>query len=311
MSEKVLTTSTIILGLTMGVLTIVYTIWNRLIRVRLPREIEGELWTLQFWIILYLFIIFFIMFIYDCNTLQKKLRVNPNSNGLILRLITRVNKQLSKYPKLLSFLEDILQIFKNYILGGPLFLWKYYYFHNRRNKLIFYLYDIGVRIWGLYLHQRCKNFRLRVVLTTIILGYLPRIIAVSMFLYEIVIEKKLEYFYSIAMIFLIPLIFNSYKRILFDICYSERIDFEKDIELIGVKGNYPDDSYMIANRNPNIIPEQKFKPYGGEFTTLLKIQRVIVEFFKIDEAYGYIVKLIVNGILMLSFLFWVFAIIQP
>ena len=83
-------------------------IWNRLIRVRLPREIEGELWSMEFWIILYLLILFFLMFIYACNKLQKKLRGIPEG-----RFVKRLEE---KYPRLISYFEKKLQFIRTYIL---------------------------------------------------------------------------------------------------------------------------------------------------------------------------------------------------
>jgi hypothetical protein len=49
-----------------------------------------------------------------------------------------------------------------------------------------------------------KESYLREIVTTIILLYIPRIIGYTVFLYEIVINKKLELFYYIAGILLIP-----------------------------------------------------------------------------------------------------------
>jgi hypothetical protein len=295
-----------IIGVLTGMGSIGLIIWNRLIRVRLPREIEGELWSMEFWIILYLLILFFLMFIYACNKLQKKLRGIPEGDGVIVRFVKRLEE---KYPRLISYFEKKLQFIRTYILGGPLFLWNSYYSRYRENVLIVNLYHLGECIWELYFYEGCKNYRLRVVLTTIILGYLPKIMGVSIFLYEILIYKRIEYFYIIAPILLIPLIFNSYLRILFDICYYERIDIEKDIKLNGVKGEYPEESYVMVNKKPEVFTEEEFKSYVGEFATLLKIQRVIVEFFEMELVCGDIGKLIVNGILMLSFMFWWLAMV--
>jgi hypothetical protein len=76
-----------------------------------------------------------------------------------------------------------------------------------------------------------------------------------------------------------------------------------------VKGEYPEESYVMVNKKPEVFTEEEFKSYVGEFATLLKIQRVIVEFFEMELVCGDIGKLIVNGILMLSFMFWWLAMV--
>jgi hypothetical protein len=159
-----------------------------------------------------------------------------------------------------------------------------------------------------------------------ILLYIPQIIVFSVYLYEIFIYKKLEWFYYCAIILLIPLIFLGLRKILiigsylelekleqnvFKIVYknNEEYDFRKAIESdLSGEPYFPGENFEFIRRNDKISQEEGQKLFES-FCELWEIQRMAIKFVKIGEKYDDIVSLLVNMILMLSFFLWLLIIL--
>jgi hypothetical protein len=310
---------TIFIGLTMGILTISFIIWNRLIRERLPREIVGEPFTFQFWIILYLFLYFLFIVLYKLNKLQKKLRGIP----LNPRYVRRFTEFLEKKP----ILQDALQFTINYILSGPVYLWTFFYFNfpsKYKTPVLNYFYNVGRLICERVFPGSITGY-FRETLATMILLYIPKIIVFGVYLYEIFIYKELEWFYYCAIILLIPLIFLGLRRILLDLSYFELERLEKDLFKIKIvyenqkeydfrkaiesdlSGEPSDEKYEFTRTN-NDISDEVYQHAIHSYCYLWEIQRMAVKFYKTSEKYDDIASLLVNMILMLSFFLWLLII---
>jgi hypothetical protein len=134
---------TTILGLTMGILTISLILWHRLIRERLPRDVTGELFSLRFWIILFLFLLYFGEVVYTLYQLYKQWKGITKTN----RYITRV----AEYFDSKKALMDVVRFIRYYVFMGPLFLWRYLHRTlplNLRELLARVLLRIGRELLG-------------------------------------------------------------------------------------------------------------------------------------------------------------------
>src|ERR1700734_3871553 len=313
---------TIFLGLIMGILTISFIIWNRLIREALPRDLTAEQpFTFRFCIIVFFFVYMTLGVILQVNSLQKKLRGITTKS----RIFTTTALYLQKRPKLV----DILQFVLNYILSAPLYLWRFCFFNlNFKNTYTgaivdFFYHRIGTfcadHLFPGRIAGECAGYY-RETLATIILVYIPRIMVFSVFLFETLIYKKIEVFYYVAVILLIPLMFFALRRILMDISYYELERLQKKfikITIVGKDEEYNFRRAMVANllgepveeieefakRNPE-VSDEVFQQAMICYPNLWDIQIMTFKFYQIGEKYDYIERLLISVILMISFLLW-------
>jgi hypothetical protein len=206
---------TVLCGLVVGIFWISFILWNRLIREHLPRDLTlVEPYSITFWVVLFLYlgaIVIIKMYFW-----VKAWRGITKTNKYLIKFC----EWLLKNPKLVN----ISQFITNYILKAPFYVWRYLYFPYEKYKYKFVInpiYSFGV-VLADDVYKKSKLQSNSILSTIIILSYLPRILASSVFLYEILIFKKLDYFYTFAIILLHPLIFLSLRRMLFDIAYRER-----------------------------------------------------------------------------------------
>lgn len=250
----------IFLGLFMGTFWICFIIWNRLIRERLPREVTGELYSFQFWILLYLCLFFSFCVIYEINRLQKKYRGIENTNPFVVKLSNYLAKFFENH-KTISNITDILRL---YVLRSPLYLWRFLYY-NLPHK---YHFPVILKFahYGTEACYRYFNVRSSRILTVILLLYIPRLLVSSIFFYEVVINRYLNYFYGFAVIILIPLIFMCLRRMLFDICYYEFAYIEEHwIECTVLEVD--EDGFNVYNyRKKTAISAEKFAEKSLQFS---------------------------------------------
>src|ERR1700728_3966527 len=319
---------TIFLGLIMGILTISFIIWNRLIREALPRDLTAEQpFTFRFCIIVFFFVYMTLGVILQVNSLQRKLRGITTKS----RIFTTTALYLQKRPKLV----DILQFVLNYILSAPLYLWRFCFFNlNFKNTYTgaivdFFYHRIGTfcadHLFPGRIAGECAGYY-RETLATIILVYIPRIMVFSVFLFETLIYKKIEVFYYVAVILLIPLMFSGLRRILMDIGYYQIEKLVKKIIKITIVGkdeeyNYLQhvaddlkgapwvDKYHFAKKSPEVSDEE-FLNAIDIYINLWEILRMSFKFYQIGEKYDYIERLLISVILMISFLLWILIIFQ-
>jgi hypothetical protein len=297
---------TVFTGLTMGMFTILLILWNRLIRERLPREINGELYSVQFWIVLFLFLISLLPLLLYLHKLQKRLRGIEKVNPIFLRFLN----YLSSKPHII----DAFKFIDNYFIHAPQYLWRFLYFNLPRkykSNVLNWIYRLGRFIW-LQCFPQHSNYVFRQVLTTIMFLYIPKILVFSVFCYEIVIYKKLELFYYCAPMLLIPVIFLSLRRILLDVSYYERkelLEFVLKIDSVEKDEDGNIIHYHFSKRSP-MVSDEDYDLASQNVVDLLEIEKTIGIFFDITQAYDYIVSVLVKILLMLSFLIWLLIILQ-
>src|ERR1700749_1184132 len=175
---------TIGIGLLMGTLIICSIIWNRLIRERLPREIPGEIevYSFSFWMILFCFLSCLVGLWHYLKDVLIALKLKEFKTPKIL---IAFDNFFEKRPKSRQILIDSADYYQYYILEAPLYLWRFVYFNYRSGIMVPIIFKILQNIFylGYYLtftvfhRYEVPNHKLRMLLTTIILLYIPRIIA--------------------------------------------------------------------------------------------------------------------------------------
>lgn len=204
---------TVILSCIMGGLLIIYILWIRLIREGLPREIVGEPFTLQFWIVLLLFIICLSTTITHLIHLRRLLPNNQSNNS-------------PKIDKFINYISEIPIVQKivvsgdyivTYILGGPLLLWRTL-IANIPEKVTRHFTQVIIvgypsRLDDDFFTDDTKKRKFRLAMTTIVFLFLPRIIASMAYFYDVAINRELNFFYQIVVILLISLIFLALRQL--------------------------------------------------------------------------------------------------
>jgi hypothetical protein len=300
-------------GLVVGSFWVSFIIWNRLFRKRFPVDLAVvEPYSFTFWFVLIVFCYFFIVVIIYLYQWQKEWRGITKTNKYVLRFAEWTDNQ--------PIITNIHYFIRHYILSGDKFLWRYLYLNFPYTEFKYkyclnYIFNLGLIIHNNIFHVYVpldiyisKQSLWKHILTTKLLLYYPRIIVFSAFLSEIVIYKRLYYFYFVAIILLIPLIFLALRRMFLDIGYNEEIFLlEEDLIIVDSDENLL--RYEFKKKNPSMSNAdfvEKMWLYR-DMKLLYTMSRV---FFAIDKTYGKVYNFITTVLLMLSFLFWLLIIFK-
>ena len=315
---------TIGIGLLMGTLIICSIIWNRLIRERLPREIPGEIevYSFSFWIILISFLSCLVGLWHYLKDVLIALKLKEFKTPKIL---IAFDNFFEKRPKSRQILNDTSDYYKYYILEAPLYLWRFVYFNCRSGIMAAILQKLQILYnfaWYLaetvFNRDEVPNHKLRMLLTTIILLYIPRIIAFTIFSIEVLIYKKLEYFYYFSWILLIPVIFVCVRRILADISrYQVEDNIMEDRKILRVLSKTvieEDDGLLIYRiETTQYSTEISEEEYWVERHTLIECTEIgymVGRLFLIDEKYKKYVNLYYTILFTISFGGWLLMILK-
>ena len=176
------------------IFTIIYIfiyLWNRFIRIRLPREINyHEILTISDKIIVIIFLSYFLLFSYYFLTYLK---VIPNPKSKVNKIfINFINYLESK-----KYINIIMTFINKHIINGFDNVYKYLYIFIYIKPFIWFCANI--------LHKYFINNPLIPYLLFLIL---PRIIIIIILFIEIVFFNYIYIFYKILILLSIPLIFK-------------------------------------------------------------------------------------------------------
>jgi hypothetical protein len=187
-----------------GIFYISFILWNRLIRVRLPRELLiTNHYDLTFLIILILTVLFGLLFIYYFLNLIKYL---PREPGKIIKRVLMIEEKIKDY----NFYKFIQQIIKAF-MDGPLefYVMVYNKFYNKTRII----HD-GTEKIGLYLFDIFTDYKKLPYLVYLFLIVFPRLIVSMVLVIEVIYLRELNNFYKVLPLLLIPLIVKAYFGIL-------------------------------------------------------------------------------------------------
>lgn len=175
-----------IISLLFTILFISFIFWNRLVRVRTPKDFKVPDFHLYYdffdkTIILYVSIFFFIMFVYYAINLLKQLNILPlkeNSKYSIYKA------KILEYLESKSWIISLTEFIRNHIVNGPSTVYEYVY-----RKIIY----VGPPIE--YMGTLLYKYFFNKALIFYILGFvIPLIIPSTIFIIEIIIYQQIKYF---------------------------------------------------------------------------------------------------------------------
>ena len=215
-----------IFSILLGFIYILFILWLRLIRERLPKDIYQDFNSYIFYIYLLFLILSICMFIY------------------YLRKILNIQSKYKLLSKILEipFIFNITAFFTEYILNAPYncYLWIY----NKINLLPI-VEKLGAHIWNRDPYKDPQNI-------VIFLCILKLIISLC-FITDIVLFHKFNYFYKSLILLFVILLCNCFIFILKDISQYNKTYISENYITIE---NHPDKVAFIADFQPHFKGER-------------------------------------------------------
>jgi hypothetical protein len=169
-----------------GIFIISFIIWNRFIRVRLPKEILADGSLAEILGVTCLFLLFLILFLYSFNKILPR---KKNKESWVNKIILYISNNY--------YLNRILSFIINRVIQAPIFVYNEVYKRVYMRPVIEY---IGPRI-SAKLNNYTKVFYF-------ILFVIPKMIVSICFFIDVIIHKEILYFYNSLVLLIIPLVLN-------------------------------------------------------------------------------------------------------
>jgi len=282
-----------------GIFFISFILWNRLIRVRLPRElfITNE-YDLIFFIVLLFATLFGLLFLYYFLNLIKYL---PKEPGKIIKRVLIVEEKIKNY----NFYKFIITFSLSFI-NGPLNLYNLIYnlYYKKIDKILEFTGDSLVNFF------LKKSLRLTVLYITIFV--FPRILICVLFFIEVIFYKKLDFFYKILPLILIPTLGKAYFFILQQFCDESMEYYRKFFDIVHLwAGNGMFDLHVYPHKlsDQNQIEIQEYLLQDDKILDLYEfyLNIYIITYQILDERYNKYKNLLFTiyyGIYFLGFFFY-------
>ena len=166
-----------------GFAFVLFILWNRLLRERIPRILDNNYTQFQLIIMCCVAVISLIMM---CYYLRKILNIQIKENSIIIKIFN------------MPCLQIITNFFYQYILNAPLNTYEFLYKYVRIVNIVQF---IGAKIWNMDpykypMHVFCFLMSLR-------------IIVVLVFIFDVLYFRELDLFYKTLLILFVPLVINS------------------------------------------------------------------------------------------------------
>jgi hypothetical protein len=297
---------TIILSLLAGMLIVSFIIWNRVIRELLPTDIVGEIYSLRFWINLCLCTWGLFLITMLSRKLYKRVK-GIETYGYIIRqiqLLSPATKDLIK-----KYIIRPVSYFITHVIESPKFLWVCIY-NAFPKKFRYVVQQVCFTTCAFVLNNVFtfnRKYPFREIIAIFLFVYFPRIFCFSIFLYEIAINKRLDFFYTVAPLLLIPLFFRSFRWI----CQMTLVGRLKSLEKINIQGlTYTEEGNMKVIMLPTCTDYQQFKKDALIYSHLWRLLQLVNHINEVDNFYADFESLVVCVLLMLSFFIWLLVIIQ-
>jgi hypothetical protein len=169
-----------------GIFIIGFIVWNRFIRVRLPKEILADGSLAEILGVTCLFLLFLILFLYSFNKILPR---KKNKESWVNKIILYISNNY--------YLNRILSFIINRVIEAPIFVYNEVYKRVYMRPVIEYI--------GSHLSAKLTNYK---EIFYFILFVIPKIIPSICFFIDIVVYKEFFYFYNALVLLIIPLIIN-------------------------------------------------------------------------------------------------------
>jgi hypothetical protein len=282
-----------------GFIYIGFIIWNRLIRVRLPRELLiTNHYDLTFFIVFSLTLLFGILLVYYFLHLIKYL---PKEPGRIIRKLNSMAQKLEPF----TIYQFIKNLYLSFIDGPSNF---YNLIYNSQYQKI----DKAFEFTGNFLVDFFFKKSLRITLLYIIIFVFPRILICVCFFLEIIFYKKLDFFYKILPLIIIPTVAKVYFFKLQYFCEEFIVYYRKFFDIIYTyvgKGLYDMHVYPYKLTDIEQIRTQEYLLQDDKILDLYEfyVNIFIITYQVLDERYNKYKNLLFTiyyGIYFLGFFFY-------
>jgi hypothetical protein len=173
---------------------ILFIIWNRLIRVRLPKDIQNIGFTSETYIVFVLGLFFILL------TLFYFIKIMKSASGKNPLLYNRYFVKFFNYLNTKYLFRQLCISFTKHILEGPQNIYEFCYQRVYLKPFIEYI--------GGKFHDSLFNNNFRLTLVNICMFILPKMLVVLAFSIEVIFYNKLNYFYKLLIVLIIPLIMH-------------------------------------------------------------------------------------------------------
>lgn len=208
------------ISINIAVIYILFLFWNRVFRIRLPKNLDNNYSEIHVIIFTFLFLscIFFL-----CFSIHK----------VISKMYLKKKGKLSYY---LSYIMEtkISKFLIEYLINAPKHLYELFYQYITFRPLI---EKFGIIVWNMDPYYYCKAI--------LFIVYSLRIFVCIIFIIDIMYFKSFNYFYKSLIILLIPLIIKTSLYIIQDMSKKNKAYIEEEFLIIEV--NETKDGY---NTNP-------------------------------------------------------------
>jgi hypothetical protein len=280
-------------------------IWNRLLRIRLPRDlapIELGIITL---IISSLFILYISLFFYY---LLKWYQIIPRKESRFLLFLDYLNEYIKRKPLLDKSTKAISLIVQQHFIYGPHRIYDKLY---TKNATIAFYMNMFINFLGLklnkYLWVLPKNQWALVAFYGVIF-FIPRIIPAIFFFIEVIWYQHLHCFYKSLFLLLIPLLMDIIL-FLFRNCAENQMDYIRkfyDVENI-ISGK----DYTMVMKKKDVLSDKEFmalykteEDLGIKWINYMKIYNIAHQIEMQKEHYKYFLKIPCYALFAISFFFY-------
>jgi len=281
-----------------------FVIWNRLIRVRLPKELfMTNEYDLTFFIILILTILFGILFIYN---FLKLIQYIPREPGRVIKKLNNLTQKLEP----LTIYQFIRNLYFSFI-EGPSNLYNLIY-NSQYQKI-----DKALEITGDMLVDLFFKNPLKLTFLYLTLFVFPRILICVCFFLEVFFFQQLNLFYKILPLIILPTFVKVYFSKLQYFCEEFIVYYRKFFDIIYTYvGNGKYDMHVYPYKLTD-IEQIKTQEYLLKDDKILNIYEFYVNIYIITyqvldahyNKYKNLLFTIYYFIYFLGFLFYIFILL--
>lgn len=273
---------------------IAFIFWNRLIRVRLPKDLT--ILPVNYYtsiIITMLALFFFSLTIYY---FLKYFKIIPRENSKFITILNKINENLQQYSWFNSFTEFCY----NHIYNGPINVYEYFYARIDIRRIVSRMQEFA-------LYRLNNNKELIYLFIFVII----RISIAFVFIFEVIIFKYIIHFYHLLILLLIPLIT---RFLLFFIQHNAMRNIELMEDLFDLSYREEDDTVVVKDKKLTelaLIEEQQEadqRYVGGLWFFYQEIYNFVLEFNTLIEKDKYLLNIIYYGLMFTGFFYWAYLI---
>jgi hypothetical protein len=290
---------TILTGFLWGFAMIGFIIWLRIFRELLPRDLtETETSSATFYFVIIMLIYRIIILIIIINQKQREYRGVTK-----IGFVQRFYQNLREHPRRAYIYKYLV----SHVINGPIFVWCFLYYNLPRNftEPIARFYLCYAPLIAPHYARTNLKYERNIFITTVLLNYIPQFLTLSVFCLEIILAKRLEYFYYSLTFLLCPIVFTSIRKLMLEVGMYE-IEYLRTVvfttkEMDNGEGMWFTPVAEMSEKEIAVGIQNHF-----HYVTFVNIS---ICFLKL-KAQDWVITLIVSILHLIGLIFWVLIILK-